>query len=147
MTPDKPALPPVEIPPGPYRHEPGRRVRFAPNTDRELRVWLTRAARCHAHLCGVVRVYANPGKAGGGSLLGDGFAERIAGGDRSLLYDALGFCRDEIDALREEIAGVMETAPATTHLPGSREKVAVMMRRLETGYALFQPGDAATPLD
>ena len=147
MTPDEPTLSPVEIPPGPYRHDPGRRVRFAPNTDRELRGWLTRATRCHAHLCGVVRVYANPAKAGGASLLGDGFAERIAGGDRSLLYDALGYCRDEIDMLREEIAGVMETGTPTPYLPGSREKVAVMMQRLETGYAIFQPGDARVSLD
>jgi hypothetical protein len=145
MKPDTP--PPVEIPPGPYRNEPTRRVRFAPSTDPQLRAWLSRAARCHAHLCGVVRVYANPGKAGGASLLGDDFAGRIAAGDRTLLFDALGFCGDEIAALRGEICRVMDSAPPTPHPPGSREKVEVMMRRLELGYSLFQPGDAPFPAD
>lgn len=123
------------------------RVRFAPSVDPKLRVWLTRTARCHAHLSGVTRAYTNPSKAGGASRLGEEFAARIADGDRSLLYDALGYCRDEIDALRDEIACVMESCPPTRHLPGSREKVDLMMWRLEQGYSLFVPADARFSLD
>ena len=136
---------PVAIPPGPYRTEPNRRVRFAPSTDPQLRTWLTRAARCHAHLCGVVRLYSNPAKAGGQSLLGEDFASRIAMGDRSLLYDALGFCRDELDDLRGQIECVMDAAPPTPHPPGSPGKVDEMMRRLERGDSLFVAGDARDP--
>jgi len=135
------------IPSGPNPNEPNRRVRFAASTDPQLRGWLTRAARCHAHLCGVVRCYSNPSKAGGQSLLGEDFAARISWGDRSLLYDSLGFCRDEIDQLRDEIAHVMDSAPPTRHPPGSPGKIAEMMRRLEHGYSLFVPGDARDPRD
>lgn len=138
---------PAVIPPGPNPNDPNRRVRFAPSTDPQLRGWLTRAARCHAHLCGVVRLFSNPHKAGGRSRLGDEFAARIAAGDRSFLYDALGFCRDEIDGLREQIAAVMDSAPPTPHPPGTPGKLAEMMRRLETGYSLFVPGDARDPRD
>ena len=140
-------LPPVQIPPGPYRSEPTRRVRVAANTDPRLRKWSTQAARCHAHLCGVVRTYAAPHKAGGASLLGDDFARRIAAGDPSLLHDALGFCGCEIDDLREQIGRVMDSAPPTPHTPGSPGKIAEMMRRLELGYSLFVPGDARVSLD
>jgi hypothetical protein len=143
---DESAHPPADNPPA-YGIAPQSRVRFAPSVDPKLRVWLTRTARCHAHLCGVVRVYTNPGKAGGASKLGEEFAQRIAAGDRSLLYDALGFCRNEIDELREEIARVMESCPPTHHMPGSPAKVDLMMRRLEQGYSLFVPGDARLPLD
>jgi hypothetical protein len=146
MTPDEPAWSPADNPL--VSHIPAQsRVRFAPSVDPKLRVWLTRTARCHAHLSGVTRAYTNPAKAGGASLLGDEFAQRIAAGDRSLLYDALGYVRDEVDALRDEIARVMESCPPTRHLPGSRAKVDLMMRRLEQGYSLFVPGDARVSLD
>jgi hypothetical protein len=136
---------PAVMPPGSTPNKTNRRVRFAPSTDPKLRGWLTRASRCHAHLCGVVRLYSNPKKAGGQSLLGEDFASRIAAGDRSLLYDALGYCRDEIDELREQISVVMDSAPPTRHPPGSPEKVDEMMRRLERGFSLFVPDDAPAP--
>ena len=36
-----------------------------------MRDWLHRVARCHAHLCAIVRLYGDPSKAGGQSNAGE----------------------------------------------------------------------------
>jgi len=108
--------------------------------------WLHRTVRVHAHLLSIVRLYGNPSKAGGQSNEGEAYAARAARGDRTMLYDALTVAREEIDAIREEVHTVMESAPPTVHPPGSPGKVEEMARRLHHGDSLFIAGDAETDL-
>lgn len=121
-----------------------RRTRMSPAVDPELRSWLRRAATCHAHLCWLIRLFGAPRTAGGQSLEGETFAARASRGDRTLLYDALGFVGDEVAELRDQIARKMDAASPTVARPGTAEKVAVMFARAERGDSLFIEGDAAT---
>lgn len=126
---------------------PERRVRMAASTDPTIRKWLRRVASLHAHLRYIVRLFGSPEIAGGQSLDGETYAERAARGDRTLLYDALGYVDDQVVELRAEIARKMASAPPTTAAPGSADKVCVMFERAEAGFDLFIDGDrhAAEP--
>lgn len=124
------------------RPDGNRRTRIAAEVDHELRGWLQRAARAHSHIATIVRLFGNPTKAGGQSLLGEGYAERVARGDRTILFECVTHVRDELDGLRGEIEQRMDAAPPTKHPPGSREKVDVMAQRMFNGESLFIDGDA-----
>jgi hypothetical protein len=126
------------------RKDPNRRTRIAAEVDGELRGWLHRAARAHANLATCVRLFGSPHKAGGQSLLGEGYAARVARGDRSVLHESITFVRNELDAIREEIEHRMDATPPTHHEPGTPEKVDVMAARLHAGDSLFVEGDAKT---
>lgn len=121
-----------------------RRTLIAPTVDPQVKAWLRRISMCHSHLCWAVRLFGRPETAGGQSLQGEDFAARAARGDRTLLYDALGCAGDQIAEIRREIANEMGNTPATTAIPGSPEKVAVMFARAEAGRDLFIDGDAQT---
>jgi hypothetical protein len=108
----------------------------------QIRAWLRRTTQLHAHLCYIVKLFRRPEIAGGQSLRGEDYAARAAAGDRTLLYDAMGYVGDQIAEIRREIADEMGRTPATTAIPGSAEKVAVMFARAEAGYDLFIDGDA-----
>jgi len=131
---------PIPVPSG--KADKNRRTRLDKGLPPELREWLTRATRIHAHICYIVRLFGNPSQAGGQSNAGDTYEARAARGDRTLLYDALTYCGDEMEMLRAEIEAAMEAAPPTDAEPGSREKVAVMLARAEAGHSIFIPGDA-----
>jgi hypothetical protein len=104
--------------------------------------WLHRVARCHAHLCAIVRLYGDPSKAGGQSNQGETYAARAARGDRTLLYDAITVTIDELVEIREEIQTSMDAAEPTLAEPGSTNKVDEMAARAERGESLFVTGDA-----
>jgi hypothetical protein len=107
-----------------------------------LRVWLTRCSRVHAALSGVCQVYANPDKAGGQSNNGNDHVARASRGCKTLLFDALTYCQEELEEIRGEILKNMESGVPTHHPPGSGLKVETMRQRFRDGDALFQPGDA-----
>jgi hypothetical protein len=107
----------------------------------QLREWLHRVVRVHAHLLAIVRLYGAPHKAGGQSLEGEAYAARAARGDRTLLYDALTVSRDELDEIRELVQREMDAAPPTDHEPGSPGKVETMVARASRGESLFIQGD------
>ena len=75
-------------------------------------------------------------------MLGEGYAERVARGDRTILFDAVTYCRDELDGIRKDIGKRMDSTPPTHHLPGSRGKVEVLAERMYRGDSLFVDGDA-----
>lgn len=125
----------------------GRRTRIRSDTCRRLAGWLHRVARCHAHLCAIVRLYGSPDRAGGQSLQGETYAARAARGDRTLLYDCITVTVDELLAVREEIQAVIDSAEATGAAPGTKDKVDEMARRAERGESLFQAGDGVPPGD
>ena len=102
-------------------------------------------ARCHAHLCAIVRLYGDPSKAGGQSNQGETYAGRAARGDQTLLYDAITVTVDELVAVRDEIQKQIDAATPVTAAPGSREKVDEMARRAERGESLFIEGDGPRP--
>jgi hypothetical protein len=134
---------PVDVTPARGRQtDNGRRTRIAAEVDPQLRAWLHRIARVHAHLCQTVRLYGRPDRAGGKSNHGDTYAERAARGDRTLLFDCCSLGMDELAALREEIQRHMDDTPATHHPPGTTGKVAEMERRAACGQSLFNPADA-----
>lgn len=137
----------VEIPAGPRQSDPLRRTRIAARTDPQVRGWLQRMARTHAHIATTVRLFGCPQRAGGQSLHGETYAERAARGDRTLLADAVLFCMDELAEIHREIVAIMDAAPATAALPGTPDKVAEMERRANGGFSLFIAGDARTPED
>lgn len=118
-----------------------RRSRFKADLAPDLRKWLTRVSRIHAQLCSLVRLYAEPYRAGGQSLGGETYAARAARGDRTLLHDALNNSVNEITAIRDAVSAVMASAPSTAAKPGSHEKVAEMSRRFQRGEWLFIDGD------
>jgi hypothetical protein len=138
----------LELPPGiGLSGEHNRRTRLEKGLPPELVNWLHRTVRVHAHLLSIVRLYGNPSKAGGQSLEGEAYAARAARGDRTMLYDAITVAREELDAIREEVHNVMESAPATEHPPGSAGKVEVMAERLERGDSLFISGDVKSDIE
>ncbi len=118
-----------------------RRTRIESDIPPQLRAWLHRVTRCHAHLLAIVKLYGNPSKAGGQSNEGETYQARAARGDRTLLYDALTLTRDELDAIREEVQLQMDAAPPTAHEPGTPGKVAEMVARADRGESLFIQGD------
>lgn len=124
------------------RPDPNRRTRIAAEVDHELRGWLKRAAAAHAHIACIVRLFGNPARAGGASLQGEDYAERLARGDRTILHDCVTFVRDEMDELRRDIERRMDDTPPTAHLPGTPQKVAVLAERMANGHSLFLDGDA-----
>lgn len=128
------------------RTDNNRRTRIAAEVDPELRGWLQRCARVHANIATTVRMFGNPTRAGGQTTWGDNYAERVARGDRTVLYECLTFCRDELSAIREEVHQRMDATPPTRHQPGTRGKVEVMAERMQNGDSLFVPGDAKTPV-
>lgn len=104
-------------------------------------------ARCHAHLCAIVRLFGRPDRAGGQSNLGETYAARAARGDRTILYDAITLTVDELLAVRDEIQAEMDAAPPTPAAPGTTDKVDEMARRAERGESLFIEGDGPRPGD
>lgn len=138
---------PVELVATPNGRTDNRRTRLEKQLPDEMKAWLRRAAMTHAHLCYIVRLFGNPSKAGGTSLAGETFEARAARGDRTLLYDALGYCGEELAAIRAEVQAAMDAAPPTAAPPGSAEKVAVMVARAERGESIFIPGDAGISLE
>jgi hypothetical protein len=135
-------LEPVAIAPGGLHGDANRRVKIAAHVDPQLRGWLQRCARAHAHITAIVRRFGAPHKAGGASLRGDEYSERIARGDRSVLADCVTYCIDELRDIRTDIERVMDSAPPTPHEPGTRGKVEVMAERLQRGDSLFIAADA-----
>lgn len=124
------------------RAEANRRTRISREVPVQLRDWLHRVVRCHAHLLAVVRLYGNPSKAGGSSSVhGDTYAARAARGDRTLLYDAVGITADELLDVRREIEREMDAAPPTDAEPGSRDKVLIMEARAARGESIFLDRD------
>lgn len=69
------------------------------------------------------------------------YNEKAAGGCRSILHDALVLAVDECGDVLREIQHVMDSAPPTAALPGSREKVETMERRARDGFSIFQEAD------
>lgn len=102
-----------------------------------MRKWLTATARVHARLCAIVRLYNAPHRAGEGVL-----SDRLAGEDKTLLFDALNAAAFEIDLIREQVSEQMAKAPPTSAPPGSHEKVSQMAARFDRGEWLFIEGDA-----
>lgn len=135
---------PDDIAPPPAAGQPNRRTRLDATIEPRLRGWLIRATRTHAHLCSIVRLYGAPSKAGGQSLLGEGYASRAARGDQTLLFDCVSFCRDELAEVATEILACMDAAPATSAAPGTPEKVAALVERASRGESLFIDGDGKT---
>jgi hypothetical protein len=125
----------------PSEAKQNRRSRFKADLAPDLRKWLTRVSRVHAQLCTLVRLYAEPSRAGGQSLLGETYAARAARGDRTLLFDALNNSAIEITSIRDAVSAAMASAPSTAAKPGSHEKVAEMTRRFQRGEWLFIDGD------
>jgi len=121
--------------------ERNRRTRIRSRACQRLVTWLHRVARCHAHLCAIVRLYGDPSKAGGQSNAGETYQARAARGDRTLLYDALTVTIDELIEVRDEIGATMDAAEPTTAAPGTSDKVEEMCRRAERGESLFVDGD------
>jgi hypothetical protein len=121
-----------------------RRARFKADLCPQLRNWLVRCSRVHAKICTLVRLYAEPSRAGGQSNLGDTYAARAARGDRTLLFDALNSCSIELGTLRDEVSAEMAKAAPTKAKSGSHEKVAEMTRRFQRGEWLFIEGDGSS---
>lgn len=137
----------VQMPPGIGDiGQHNRRTRLEKGLPEELVGWLHRTVRVHAHLLSIVRLYGNPSKAGGQSNEGEAYAARAARGDRTMLYDALTVAREELDAIREQVHQVMESAPPTMLPPGSPGKVEVLAERFYRGDSLFIARDAKTYL-
>jgi hypothetical protein len=120
-----------------------RRSRFERKVPTQLRDWLIRATRVHAHICSVVRLYARPGAA---DPAGDSYESRAARCDQTLLFDAMRMAGDESHAIADEIYKVMESATGTDALPGTTDKVAIMRQRALRGESLFTDRDRRTPL-
>jgi hypothetical protein len=125
--------------------ERNRRTRLSKALDPELAGWLRRVARCHAHLCAVVRLYGRPESAGGRSNNGDDYSARAARGDRTLLHDALMSTGDELYQIADDVQDAIGVPEPTSHRPGTPGKIDVLSQRSVDGKPLFVRGDA--PID
>lgn len=136
--------PPAEAAPcPPANSERNRRTRLAPRKGRsgprlppKIHSWLIRTTRVHAHLCYLVRVFAQPAA----NNVGETIEARAARRDRTLLYDCWTHAANELEQLRTEVAAEMEP-PATKTRPGSAERVEELRRRAERLQDLFADGD------
>lgn len=115
------------------------------SVDPQMRRWLVKVTQIHSGLCHAVRLLGQPEKAGeragGEGIHGDLYAQRIIAGDPSLLYDFLSVAADGIDELRRDVEAVMESTEPTSHQPGSKGKVGVMVERAAAGKSLFNQRD------
>lgn len=125
--------------------ERNRRTRMSKGIDAQLRGWLMRVTRCHAHLCTVVRIYGNPEKAGGASNHGNDYVRRAASGDRTILHDALIRTGHTLYEIADEVEESLDLEP-TSAQPGSPEKVEVMAERASHGMPLFRKTDKGMDL-
>ncbi len=107
-----------------------------------VRNWLIRITRVHAHLTYTVRLFAAPETAGGQSLEGETYSARAARGDQTLIHDACMLGRDELDGIVAEVQAAMDAAPRTTALPGTKAKVLEMEARARRGQSIFVDQDA-----
>ena len=121
---------------------PDRRLRWPDDLDPKLRKWLTRVQRVQAHLRSTLSIYATRRDVGGCSLFNQAYKQRAAKADRTILYDALTLAMDEFGEVRDEVQAIMDAAPPTRALPGTRDKVAEMERRALDGRSIFVDGDA-----
>jgi hypothetical protein len=125
--------------------ERNRRTRIRSQTARSwqaLTGWLHRIARCHAHLCAIVRLYGDPDRAARNAN-NTIYHARAAAGDPSILHDAICVTIDEMVEVRDQIQQHMDAAAApTSAAPGTPDKVEELRRRAERGESLFVAGDA-----
>ena len=99
------------------------------------------ARSAHARITHVLRVYADPARAGGASLVGEAYAAAASRGDLRILRDAI----VDVVEIYERIAGRIDAVvmpPATRALPGTSEKVEEMRRRHERDMDLHNDKDA-----
>lgn len=120
----------------------GRRLRWPDDLNPQLRKWLTRVQRVQAHLRSTLAIYAVKRNVGGCSLGNRAYNQRAANNDRTILYDALTLALDEFAEVRGEVQALMDGAEPTKALPGSRDKVDLMVRRAADGRSIFIDGDA-----
>lgn len=116
-------------------------MRIRPTVRPEIAAIIRAARRPQARLVHVLNCYADPARAGGGSLLGELFARAAAKGDPRMLRDALVDAVDTYLAIVRRIDAAVTPAP-TRALPGTSEKVEVMARRHQSMQDVFNPKDA-----
>lgn len=122
-----------------------RRTRLAPRKSRanarrpppKIHAWLIRTTRVHAHLCYIVRAFGQ----GHTTDVGETVEARASRFDRTLLYDCWTHSINELEQLRQELGVEMEPV-ATSHPPGTPEKVNELERRAARLQNLFRDGDA-----
>jgi len=115
-----------------------RRTRISAEVGTQLRAWLVRVTRVHAHLLTIVRLYGRPDRAGGG---GHVYADKVAAGDRTLLSSCLTHAICELSEIRDEVDREIDDVEPVEAFPGSREKLAAMRERITAGLSLFSARD------
>ena len=103
---------------------------------------MTRMIRIQAHVNYTVRLFKEPGIAGGQSLEGETYSERAARCDQTLIHDACLLGRDEFDSIVAEVQSAMDAAPPTLAKPGTKAKVDEMGARAMRGQSIFIDTDA-----
>ena len=117
------------------------RVRIRPHVRPEVRAVIREARAAHARITHVLRVYAEPDRAGGASLVGEAYAEAAARGDLRILRDAIVDAVTVYERIARRIDAVV-MPPTTRALPGTSEKVEEMRRRHERDMDLHNDEDA-----
>ena len=119
-----------------------KRLRWPDDLDPQLRKWLTRVQRVHAHLRTTLAIYTTAIEVGGCSLGNDNYQRRVKRQDRTILHDALTLAMDEYGEVLEQVQAVMDSATPTMAMPGTRDKVDVMEARAREGFSIFIESDA-----
>lgn len=96
----------------------------------------------HAHLRTTLAIYTTAIDVGGCSLGNDHYKRRVKRQDRTILHDALTLAMDEYGEVLEQVRTAMDSAPPTTALPGTKDKVATMEARARSGFSIFIDADA-----
>lgn len=99
------------------------------------------ARTAQARVTHVLNVYAQPGRAGGASLVGEAYAAAASRGDLRILRDALTDAVETYLAISRRIDAVIEPPP-TRALPGTAEKVEAMRKRHEQDQDIHSNKDA-----
>ena len=119
-----------------------KRLRWPDDLDPQLRKWLTRVMRVHAHITTTLAIYTTAMEVGGCSLGNDNYQRRVKRQDRTILHDALALAIDEYGEVLEQVQKVMDSAPPTKAMPGTKQKVDVMEARAREGFSIFIDADA-----
>ena len=88
-----------------------------------------------------VYLYAHPDRAGGDSLVGATYRDRVAAYDPTVLDEFLATAIEELLAIRADNDREIERVTATSAAPGTTGKIEEMVRRMGHGRSLFSEED------
>lgn len=84
-----------------------------------------------------ISLYASPDTAGGDSLAGPTYRDRVVAGDCTILDEFVATAIDELIAIRNQIEAETEASNVVGYAPGTTGKIETMAARVAAGLSPF----------